>query len=237
MENRRHYYRILRVQPDAPLEVIKSSYRTLMTKLRLHPDLGGNHADAILINEAYEVLTDPARRAAYDRELLTRFTMNDLSGLRGTDDEVCYSAPEVPRSCPFCKAPRAPELRVEADTRCQQCASPLYPADRLEDASTDQRSLPRVQRAEQIEVFTCWPQQAIPGHAKDLSPAGIQFVIGCELSREQIIKIDGNYFSAIARVASCRGLAGSPQARYAIGAAFVTRLFDSAQGTFVSTSV
>ena len=37
MENRRNYYRILRVQPDAPLEVIKSSYRTLMTKLGLTP--------------------------------------------------------------------------------------------------------------------------------------------------------------------------------------------------------
>jgi len=37
MENRRHYYRILHVQPDAPLEVIKSSYRTLMTKLGSTP--------------------------------------------------------------------------------------------------------------------------------------------------------------------------------------------------------
>jgi hypothetical protein len=39
-QNRRNYYRILHVQPDAPMEVIRASYRTLMQKLRFHPDLG-----------------------------------------------------------------------------------------------------------------------------------------------------------------------------------------------------
>ena len=66
MENRRNLYRILHVQPDAPDEIIQSSYRTLMMKLRMHPDLGGDHYTATLINEAYAVLSDPARRAAYD---------------------------------------------------------------------------------------------------------------------------------------------------------------------------
>ena len=66
--NRRNYYRILHVQPDAPAEVIKSSYRTLMQRLRMHPDLGGDHWNASLINEAYTVLMDPEQRAAYDRE-------------------------------------------------------------------------------------------------------------------------------------------------------------------------
>ena len=43
MQNRRNLYRILHVQPEAPLEIIKASYRSLMTKLKLHPDLGGDH--------------------------------------------------------------------------------------------------------------------------------------------------------------------------------------------------
>ena len=30
MQNRRNYYRILHVQQDAPVEIIKTSYRTLM---------------------------------------------------------------------------------------------------------------------------------------------------------------------------------------------------------------
>ena len=51
--NRRNYYRILHVQPDAPDAVIRTAYRTLMQKLRQHPDLGGDGATATLINEAY----------------------------------------------------------------------------------------------------------------------------------------------------------------------------------------
>ena len=69
MKNRRNYYRILHVQPDAPVEIIKASYRTLMQKLQHHPDLGGDEWSCALINEAYAVVTDPIRRQAYDREL------------------------------------------------------------------------------------------------------------------------------------------------------------------------
>ena len=63
MDNRRNYYRILHVQPDAPTEIIKSSYRTLMQKLRMHPDLGGDQWNATLINEAYQTLMDRGRSA------------------------------------------------------------------------------------------------------------------------------------------------------------------------------
>ena len=54
MKNKRNYYRVLHVQPDAPKEIIRSSYRTMMQKLRMHPDLGGDDWNASLINEAYE---------------------------------------------------------------------------------------------------------------------------------------------------------------------------------------
>ncbi|MEZ5657598.1 MAG: DnaJ domain-containing protein [Burkholderiaceae bacterium] len=65
--NRRNYYRILGVQPDSPQELIRASYRTLMSTMRRHPDLGGDHETAAMINEAWAVLGDPARRQAYDR--------------------------------------------------------------------------------------------------------------------------------------------------------------------------
>ncbi len=77
--NRRNYYRILRVQPDASTAVIRNNYRTLLQKLRQHPDLGGDHWNASLLNIAYRTLNHPARRAAYDRELLQQYRIKDLS--------------------------------------------------------------------------------------------------------------------------------------------------------------
>ncbi len=71
--NRRNYYRILHVQPDAPAAVVKSSYRAMMLSLEMHPDRGGEHWNAALINEAYGILSDPAKRERYDQKLdLTR---------------------------------------------------------------------------------------------------------------------------------------------------------------------
>jgi len=62
-----NYYDILEVSPGASQEVIKAAYRALMKKV--HPDV--NHATvhgntAKKIQEAYEVLGDPSRRARYD---------------------------------------------------------------------------------------------------------------------------------------------------------------------------
>mgnify|MGYP006293853589 CR=1 FL=1 len=79
MDNRRNYYRILEVQPDAPFQVIRQNYKLLMQKLRMHPDFGGNDRDAALINVAYATLRDPEQRAAYDRKLLQEHNIVQLS--------------------------------------------------------------------------------------------------------------------------------------------------------------
>ncbi len=76
---RRNHYRVLNVQPDAPLEIIRNNYRTLLQKLRLHPDLGGENHNASAINDAYHVLRDPVRRANYDKSLLRRYALSNLS--------------------------------------------------------------------------------------------------------------------------------------------------------------
>src|SRR6056297_1646778 len=87
--NRRNYYRILHVQPDAPREVLKSSYRALMLSLENHPDRGGDHWDAALINEAWGVLSDPGTRAEYDRTLaLTRDRGDGAKSGGATSDEA-----------------------------------------------------------------------------------------------------------------------------------------------------
>lgn len=64
------YYTLLGVQPEDAAEMIRRRYRQLMQQARKHPDLGGVHSEAALLNEAYAVLRHPQRRAAYDRVYL-----------------------------------------------------------------------------------------------------------------------------------------------------------------------
>lgn len=68
MEN---YYKLLQIDPSAEPEVIAAAYRRLAMKY--HPDTNSDSAEAKArmqaLNEAYAVLSDPVRRAAYDRRL------------------------------------------------------------------------------------------------------------------------------------------------------------------------
>ncbi len=98
MQNRRNYYRILQVQPDAPIEVIKNNYRTLLQKLRLHPDLGGDPWNASQINQAWQTLRDPRQRAAYDKQLLRDHHIQALSlgHLAGGISTNQHSGPSTP---------------------------------------------------------------------------------------------------------------------------------------------
>ena len=58
------YYAILEVSVDATTEDIKKAYRAKAH--RYHPDHGGSHEQMLLINEAFEVLSNPALRREYD---------------------------------------------------------------------------------------------------------------------------------------------------------------------------
>lgn len=64
------YYAILEVPSRATLAQVKQSYRRLVR--RYHPDLNKQTQDTRIkqLNEAYEVLSDMAKRAAYDALLL-----------------------------------------------------------------------------------------------------------------------------------------------------------------------
>ena len=87
MTERRNFYRILGVQPDADADLVRRAYRTWMQKLGVHPDRGGETALAATVNAAYRVLRDPARRAAYDKDLLRQWNRRELAGVRAAAGE------------------------------------------------------------------------------------------------------------------------------------------------------
>jgi len=64
------YYSILEVAPGATLEQIKQSYRRLARLY--HPDMNQGRNDIRIkqLNEAYAVLSDAVKRAAYDAQRL-----------------------------------------------------------------------------------------------------------------------------------------------------------------------
>ena len=62
------HYRTLGVDHAATLDEIKAAFR--QAALRLHPDKGtGSEDDFIKIQRAWDILSNPISRAAYDQEL------------------------------------------------------------------------------------------------------------------------------------------------------------------------
>jgi len=82
--NKRCYYETLECQKGATVEILKSSYRKLAMKF--HPDKNPGDATAEVkfkeISEAYEILKDDQKRAAYDRFGHAAFE-NGMGGARG----------------------------------------------------------------------------------------------------------------------------------------------------------
>ena len=66
-----NHYEILEVSPNASQDVLKAAYKSLMQ--RYHPDKNPGDVDAaarsVLVVQAYEILSDSSKRAAYNFEL------------------------------------------------------------------------------------------------------------------------------------------------------------------------
>ena len=84
------YYDILGLDPSANTDRIRAAYRQVAS--RVHPDAGGTGALFRQVNEAYETLSDPERRAAYDDGLRSG-QWEDPSG-PWPDDATGYPDPD-----------------------------------------------------------------------------------------------------------------------------------------------
>jgi hypothetical protein len=255
MKNRRNHYRILHVQPEAPLEVIKASYRSMMTKLRHHPDLGGDHETAVLINQAYAVLSDPEKRKQYDQGLhqiklhaglrarhasTADARVNSGQG-RGTTHASASSTGQKPpgyspgSGCLFCGANIIDA--IHSGMRCSQCNSPLVPASNLKITAKRElfgrRTVPRVSRNEFITAYPSWPHQGFNAKLRDVSPVGISFISSLAARTDQVIKVSGAAFDGVVRVVSVRPGANL----HSVHALFLTLMLTSQAGSFVSMKV
>jgi hypothetical protein len=240
MKNRRNFYRLLHVQPDAPMAVIQSSYRALMLKLKQHPDLGGDHETAVLINEAHAVLTDPDKRAAYD-DYLRRVGSGSAPFRRQTGNRPSQPAqnPGVRHStstrCAFCSAPY--QGAVSPGRRCAQCDSPLCPPIPIKPENADQRAVKRFARDGEIALVMQHTRKTCRAMIQDLSPTGMCLIASEPLAIDQVVKIDGAMLSAVARVVSCRSPESSASRLPTVGVEFLTLEFAETQGTFVSQKI
>jgi hypothetical protein len=232
MENRRNYYRVLHVQPDAPPAVIKSTYRTLMQKLKMHPDLGGNTWNAALVNEAYGVLGDPLKREQYDRQILKKLQKRHTPDA-GAD---AVSLDFRRGHCLFCKSIFLFVPGRATAEACVECRSPLQGIHSDETQITLRRVAARIERTFDITYYTYWPQSPRSAVAMDFSPAGIAMMGAAHFFVGQLVKIESELLNAVAQVKNLesRGEAANP---VRVGLKFMTVSFNLPRGTFVGVTV
>ena len=99
-ETGKDYYEILGAGADAPRDEIERRYKRLASER--HPDRGGNEEEMKDLNEAYGVLRDETRRAAYDS---TRRTAQPAPAHEeGEAYANFYASPYAPSSGPAAQA-------------------------------------------------------------------------------------------------------------------------------------
>jgi curved DNA-binding protein CbpA len=89
------YYRVLCVDPSADRAGIETAYRR--KAIKCHPDRGGCHRQMVLVNEAWEVLSNPDLRRAYDE---ARAMAADQAAKPATAPEPLPSQRQAPTAEP-----------------------------------------------------------------------------------------------------------------------------------------
>jgi DnaJ domain len=130
----RDLYRLLQVEPNADTEAVIVACRRLARTC--HPDRNASpraHEEMLVVNAARGLLTDPERRASYDRERISYLAARDWDGgwppaPRPLGVRLAWgrSMPWVsPGLCPACGARVEPAYRY-----CCECGNRLLTMSR-----------------------------------------------------------------------------------------------------------
>jgi len=231
-----NYYQVLHVQPDAPPALIRASFRTLMQNLGMHPDLGGAHEQAVLINEAYATLSDPGRRAAYDKALAAMASAGTSRAARGSNRPPRQGVAPSPsgQSCPFCGAPTPATRLAGQDSLCHGCASPLFPAVK-HHAGDSRRSLERLPRHMPLTLRRAADRdKPYAGSTEDISLHGARFASAAPVAVGDCVSLDCDFCTAVAVVKNVAPLQ-APGSLRTIGVEFLTLRLKHLRGGLVST--
>ena len=110
------YYELLQVSPTADLEIITGAYRSLIR--RHHPDRNPSpiaEATTKRLNEAWEVLSDPAKRAEYDRTFAGGSSSRPAPPPRPPNRPTQETPPPRPKPSPPPKASEPEPNNIEPE--------------------------------------------------------------------------------------------------------------------------
>jgi curved DNA-binding protein CbpA len=126
------HYDNLKVARNAPPEVIRAAYKTLSQKY--HPDRNPGNGDAVriiqIINTAYDVLSDPAKRREHDEWIARAEAEAEKDRHRHrTQPAFAYTA-DMQGNC----KPEAAKGRTRGTRHRVRRHAPLTPADMVQQA-------------------------------------------------------------------------------------------------------
>ncbi len=242
---------MLHVQFDAPSVVIKASYRTIMQKLQMHPDLGGDEEYAKLLNHALSVLLDADKRAVYDASLhpIHGDTVasglaqnNSAKGAAASNEEAPDSSVGKTRSgvCLFCNSPYSAGLDLytpwQQAEECNTCSAPLNMVPDCELVEGGElRRLLRMDYISAIQIKVSHTEQSfMQAQLSDFSVQGVRLLSPVKLRLNQYVLLKSDYLNAVAEVRSCQLLDDSS---WATGLQFCTLRLNLPSGELFSASI
>uniref|UniRef100_A0A383VAV8 J domain-containing protein n=1 Tax=Tetradesmus obliquus TaxID=3088 RepID=A0A383VAV8_TETOB len=258
-----NFYEILGVGPLSSPKDIKRAYKTMMKDF--HPDLSGDDESTefcILLNEIYETLMDPERRATYDA--LAGFSANSINPFMDTslpadqvfvDEFTCIGCRNCTNVCPSSFAieedyGRARVMRQGVDTEDKlQEAIDTCPVSCIHWVTASQLSLLEASMA-RMERVAVWSLMSGGGGGRDVfNEASIawekrQAAMRAKLQREEAASAFASWWSAVGGASAGANMyaqAASAARRAASGAASASSSYDggdnpSSSGEYDSSS-